>query len=57
MHSLCYVQLKVILNKILSSQVEVSFQVNTYSPAYLKMLSLMKKCDTSPFHAKKTKAL
>lgn len=49
-------QLKVVLDEI-ASQGEVNFRVTTYSPVYLEMLGLMKKCDTSPIHAAKIKAL
>ena len=36
---------------------KVSFRVGTYTPVYLAILGLMAKCDTSPIHAAKTKAL
>ncbi|KAI9569836.1 hypothetical protein HD554DRAFT_2170836 [Boletus coccyginus] len=49
--------LKVVLDEFASSQGEVNFKVATYSPVYLEMLGLMKKCDTVPVHAMKTKAL
>ena len=40
-----------------SSKGEVSFRVGAYTPVYLVILGLMAKCDTSPIHAAKTKAL
>ncbi|KAI6035904.1 hypothetical protein PISMIDRAFT_113035, partial [Pisolithus microcarpus 441] len=49
--------LKVILNKMVSSQSEVNFRVGTYTPVYLEILGLMKKCDTSMIHTEKTKSL
>ncbi|KAI6032440.1 hypothetical protein EDC04DRAFT_2898154 [Pisolithus marmoratus] len=49
--------LKVILNEMVSLQNEVNFRVGTYTPVYLEILGLMKKCDTSVIHAKKTKSL
>jgi hypothetical protein len=54
---LYYVQLKVILDELVSSQAQVNFRVNTYSPVYLEILGLTKKCDTSAIHAEKTKEL
>ena len=50
-------KLKVILDEMATSQGEVAFRVATYTPIYLEMLSLMKKCDTSPMHTVKTKSL
>ena len=50
-------KLKVVLDEMATSQGEVAFRVATYMPIYLEILSLMKKCDTSPMHAVKTKAL
>ena len=50
-------QLKVILDELVSSQAQVNFRVNMYSPVYLKILRLTKKCDTSAIHAEKTKGL
>lgn len=52
-----YLKLKVALDEMVSSKGEVSFQVSTYSPVYLEILGLMKKCDTSAVHAAKTKSL
>ncbi|KAI5984512.1 hypothetical protein EDD15DRAFT_2375174 [Pisolithus albus] len=49
--------LKVILDEMVSSQSEVNFRVSTYTPVYLEILGLMKKCDTSVIHAEKTKSL
>ncbi|KAL4072555.1 hypothetical protein V8B97DRAFT_2023340 [Scleroderma yunnanense] len=49
--------LKVGLNKMVSSQGKVSFQVSTYTLVYLEMLGLMDKCNTSVIHAEKTKSL
>lgn len=54
---LLYVQLKVILDKMVSSQAKVNFRVNMYSLIYLEILGLMKKCDSSMIHTEKTKAL
>ncbi|KAI6016823.1 hypothetical protein PISMIDRAFT_15759 [Pisolithus microcarpus 441] len=48
--------LKVVLDEIVSSG-EVTFRVATYTPIYLEMLGLMNKCDTSPIHVAKMKAL
>ena len=50
-------QLKVALDETASAHGEVSFRVSAYTPVYLEMLGLMKKCDTSPIHAEKTRAL
>ena len=50
-------KLKVVLDEMAISQSEVAFRVATYMPIYLEMLGLMKKCDTSPMHAVKTKSL
>ncbi|KAI6001481.1 hypothetical protein EDD15DRAFT_2361905 [Pisolithus albus] len=49
--------LKVILDEMVSSQSEVNFRVSTYTPVYLEILGLMKKCDTSVIHTEKTKSL
>ena len=54
---LLYMQLKVILDELVSSQAQVNFRVNTYSLVYLEILGLTKKCDTSAIHAEKTKGL
>ena len=50
-------KLKVVLDEMATSQGEVAFRVATYMPVYLEILGLMKKCDTSPTHAAKTKSL
>ena len=50
-------KLKVVLDEMATSQGEVAFIVATYTPIYLEMLGLMKKCDMSPTHAVKTKSL
>ena len=50
-------QLKVALNEMASAHGEVSFRVSAYTLVYLEMLGLMKKCDTSPIHAEKTRDL
>ena len=50
-------KLKVMLDEMATSQGEVAFRVATYMPIYLEILGLMRKCDTSPMHAAKTKAL
>ena len=50
-------KLKVVLDEMATSQGEVAFRVATYTPIYLEMLGLMKKCDTSPTHAVKMKSL
>ena len=50
-------KLKVMLDEMATSQGEVAFRVATYMPVYLEILGLMKKCDTSPMHAVKTKVL
>ena len=52
-----FMQLKVVLDEITSGQGEVNFQVNTYTPVYREILGLMSKCDTSPIHSVKTRAL
>ncbi|KAI6111918.1 hypothetical protein EDD16DRAFT_1516020 [Pisolithus croceorrhizus] len=49
--------LKVILDKMVSSQSEVNFRVSTYTLVYLEILGLMKKCDTSMIHAEKANSL
>ncbi|KAL4067075.1 hypothetical protein V8B97DRAFT_2025361 [Scleroderma yunnanense] len=50
--------LKIVLDKMaLSTKSEVSFRVTTYTPVYLEMLRLMKKCDMSLIHAVKIKLL
>ncbi|KAI5997056.1 hypothetical protein EDD15DRAFT_2194735 [Pisolithus albus] len=54
---LLFSKLKVILDEMVSSQSEVNFRVSTYTPVYLEILGLMKKCDTSVIHAEKTKSL
>lgn len=36
---------------------EVSFKRDVYVEVYLDILGLMSKCDTSPIHRAKTKAL
>lgn len=52
-----FMQLKVMLDKITSGQGEVNFWVNTYTPVYREILGLMSKCDMSPIHSVKTRAL
>ena len=50
-------KLKVMLDEMATSQGEVAFGVATYMPIYLEILGLMRKCDTSPMRAAKTKVL
>ena len=50
-------KLKVVLDEMASLQGKVAFRVAAYMPVYLEILGLMKKCDTSPMHAMKTRSL
>ena len=54
---LTILRLKVVLDEMASSQGKVAFRVAAYMPVYLEILGLMKKCDTSPTHAMKTRLL
>jgi len=50
-------KLKVVLDEMAASQGEVTFRVAMYTPIYLEIFGLMKKCDTSSMHAMKTRSL
>ncbi|KIM56134.1 hypothetical protein SCLCIDRAFT_133274 [Scleroderma citrinum Foug A] len=53
---LCAV-IKVTQDEIVAEGEEVTFKCNVYMDIYVDILGLMAKCDTSPVHRAKTKAL
>ena len=50
-------QIKLTLDEVAAKGKEVVFKHDVYTDVYMDILGLMVKCDTTPIHQAKTKAL
>ena len=56
-HVLTFTQIKLALDEVAAEGKEVIFKRDVYADIYVDIIGLMAKCDTTPIHRAKTKAL